>query len=60
MFYLLLILSIGLHASNYLELLEALYVIPFHELSLLPGLGRTLVYFRHAYSVEFWVNMGFE
>jgi hypothetical protein len=30
------------------ELLEYLCVIPFHELSLLPGLGRTLVILRHA------------
>jgi hypothetical protein len=27
------------------ELLEYLCVIPFHELSLLPGLARTLEYF---------------
>jgi hypothetical protein len=35
-------LSIGLHASILSELLEYLCVIPFHELSLLTGLGGTL------------------
>jgi hypothetical protein len=43
-----LILSIGLHATSLLELLECLCVIPFLVLSLLPGLGRTLEYIlRH-------------
>jgi hypothetical protein len=39
-----------------LELWGILSVISFHELSLLPGLGRTLVILHHAYLVESGVN----
>jgi hypothetical protein len=39
-------------------LLECLCVIPFHLLSLLPALGRRLVFVRHAYLVESGVNHG--
>jgi hypothetical protein len=45
MLNLFLTLSIGLQASILLELLEYLCIIPFHVLSLLAGLGRTLEYF---------------
>jgi hypothetical protein len=39
------------------KFLEYLCVIPFHELSLLPGLGRTLGYLlRHALLAESGVN----
>jgi hypothetical protein len=38
------------------ELWEYLCVIPFHELSLITGLGRTLVFLRHAYLTESGVN----
>jgi hypothetical protein len=40
------------------ELLEYLRVISFHVLSLLPGLGRTLVFLHHAYLAESRVNLG--
>jgi hypothetical protein len=40
------------------ELLEYLCVIPFHVLSLLLELGRTLVFLRHAYLPESRVNHG--
>jgi hypothetical protein len=38
------------------ELLYYLCVIPFHVISLLPGLGRTLVFLRHIYLAESRVN----
>jgi hypothetical protein len=40
------------------ELMEYLCVIHFHVLSLLPGLGRTLVFLHHACLVESRVNHG--
>jgi hypothetical protein len=50
-------LSIGLHASIFIEIVENLMSHTFHELSLLPGLGRTLVLFlHHAWLVESRVN----
>jgi hypothetical protein len=45
MLNLFLTLSIGLQASILSELLEYLCIIPFHVLSLLAGLDRTLEYF---------------
>jgi hypothetical protein len=38
-------LSIGMHASVFVEIVGILCVIPFYVLSLLSGLGRTLVIF---------------
>jgi hypothetical protein len=56
--YLFLILSIGLHDSVCQNCWNT-YVLSFHVLSLLPGLGRTLVIFLcHAQLAESGVNHG--
>jgi hypothetical protein len=46
--YLFLILSIGMHASIFVEIFGIPICLSFYTLSLLPDLGRTLVILHHA------------
>jgi hypothetical protein len=52
-------LSIGMHASIFVRNYWNTCVIPFHELSLLPSLGRTLDSLRQAYLAQSGSNHGY-